>query len=474
MLVFSQIDFSKKILDWDGFGFNYVETAQTVDYTKDPQDYGGFSILSEEKRREILELVFGHDGLKPHVLKMFLDPFHQTSDKLNGSGLGDIDHGNYDHETTTRWMRYFIRNGMALLREEGITPQIVTALYGPPPFMTTQKIMRGRDLDPAYKMELAKYIVAWAEYLRENGIPVSYLSLHNEGEDYHRWPYDASHGNIGTGHDYNMYWPPALVAEMIPIVADVIRARGISDLWPTNGETSSWNRFDSWGCADAITNSSAAVRDLGLITSHGFNMGNVGDVLYLDFRSSGVDKVRALKPELHGWTTSTSWAEMDARFIYNVHELIYSAKSNAVIPWAGVQRPTLWVGGDPNPGNAIQINEDGTYEIRDGYYYYKQLCPVGKAGMYVAQASCAHSQTCAFAFAGNGTGASDAFVLVNTSKAEEADFRLNVAGKEDKAWRAYRTAAPVERCKELGTIAVEGGKLDYIAPPNSVTTFVEC
>lgn len=473
MLVFSQIDFSKKVLDWDGFGFNYVETAQTVDYSSDAQDYGGFSILSEDKRREILELVFGADGLKPHVIKMFLDPFHQTSDRINAAGLDEIEQDNYDHETTTKWMRYFIQNGLAMLRESGISPKIVTTLYGPPPFMTSQKIMRGRDLDPAYKVELAKYIVSWAEYLRENGIPVSYLSLHNEGEDYHRWPYDGSHGNIGTGHDYNMFWPPELVEEMIRTVAEVIRARGLSDLWPTNGETSSWNRFDSWGYADAVANSEAAVREMGLITSHGFHFGAPGDARFCDFRSSGSDKIRAQRPELHSWTTSASWAEMDARFIYNFHELIYSAKSNAVIPWAGVQRPPLWVGGDPNPGNAIQVNEDGTYEVRDGYYYYKQLCPVGKAGMYVAQASCMQSQTCAFAFAGNGTGAPDAFVLVNTSKTEEADFRLKVAGKADKAWRAYRTAAPEERCKELGSVDVKDGQLNYIAPPNSVTTFVE-
>jgi hypothetical protein len=26
------VDFSKNLRTWDGFGFNYVETAQTVDY----------------------------------------------------------------------------------------------------------------------------------------------------------------------------------------------------------------------------------------------------------------------------------------------------------------------------------------------------------------------------------------------------------------------------------------------------------
>ena len=41
------VDFSKRIRDWDGFGVNYVEAAQTRDYRADPQEYGGFSLLIE-------------------------------------------------------------------------------------------------------------------------------------------------------------------------------------------------------------------------------------------------------------------------------------------------------------------------------------------------------------------------------------------------------------------------------------------
>lgn len=32
------IDFSVKLRTWDGFGFNYVVTAQTVDYNTNPTD----------------------------------------------------------------------------------------------------------------------------------------------------------------------------------------------------------------------------------------------------------------------------------------------------------------------------------------------------------------------------------------------------------------------------------------------------
>jgi hypothetical protein len=52
------VDFSNTLRDWDGFGFNYVETAQTIDYNLDAKDYGGFSIMSDQSRNEIIELVF--------------------------------------------------------------------------------------------------------------------------------------------------------------------------------------------------------------------------------------------------------------------------------------------------------------------------------------------------------------------------------------------------------------------------------
>ena len=104
----AQVDFSKHIRAWDGFGVNYVEVAQAIDYAQDPQEYGGFSLLTEEKRQQIVEMVFGDEGLRPGLVKMFLDPHHQHAPG-----------GEFDHETTTRWMRYFVREGLKRTRARG-------------------------------------------------------------------------------------------------------------------------------------------------------------------------------------------------------------------------------------------------------------------------------------------------------------------------------------------------------------------
>ncbi|MFC1569242.1 hypothetical protein ACFL4L_03340 [bacterium] len=76
------VDFSEKLRDWDGFGFNYVELAHTYDYKEFRQEYGGFSLLDEKEKQEIVKLIFGEQGLKVGLVKMFLDALHQ--DKSGG------------------------------------------------------------------------------------------------------------------------------------------------------------------------------------------------------------------------------------------------------------------------------------------------------------------------------------------------------------------------------------------------------
>jgi hypothetical protein len=306
---------------------------QTMDYAKDPQEYGGFSLLKEEDRQKILDLVFGDDGLRVGLLKMFHDPFHQTT-----AG------GEYDHATTTKWLRYFAREGLKKTRAAGRDLSIITTLYGPPAYMTRQKIMRGRDLDPAHKRDLALYLVA------------------------------------------------------------------------------------------------------------------------------GIDLLRAKRPELHAWVTSTSWSQMDARNIKEHHGNIYTAKVNAIIPWAGIQRTIQWTGGDPNPGSAFTVSENGTYEVRPGYHMYKQITRAGQPGMAVARATAMDSGFALIAFAANGTNHPDAVVLVNLSKTRT--IRIKVKGTSASSFAACRTTEDGHhQYAGAGTFSLEEGALVYDAPGGSVTTF---
>jgi O-glycosyl hydrolase len=455
----AEVDFSKKLRLWDGFGVNYVETAQTIDYSKDPQEYGGFSILSETQRQEIVDLVFGNEGLKPGVVKMFYDPWHQ---KEPG--------GKFDHETSTKWMRYFVREGLKKTRARGDDFKIITTLYGPPPWATKQKFLRGRDLDPKRKRDLANYMINWVKWLREHeGFPVKYISLHNEGEDWMRWPVDGKSGNIGHGHDYNMFWPPEQVVDFLKFMRPIMDEEDLQDVGITPGECSNWYRFSAWGYADAIADDPTALKNLGIITSHGFYNGNYGR-WFGEHRSVGIDTLRAKRPELHAWVTSTSWSKMDATNIKEMHGNIYTAKVNSITPWACIQRPPKWVGGDPNPGNAFKISENGTYEVMRGYYYYKQICRAGQSGMAVARTTAMDSETAIIGFSNNATKHPDAFVVVNIGR-NNKKISVKVAGTRSNVFEAFRTTDSEDRYKALGQFNVKDSIVIYQAPARSVTTF---
>ncbi|HOX02487.1 MAG TPA: hypothetical protein P5555_09700 [Candidatus Paceibacterota bacterium] len=453
----AQVDFARKLQDWAGFGFNYVETCQTRDYRQDPQEYGGFSLLREADKQKIVELVFGEDGLKVGLLKMFYDPFHQTEPG-----------GAYDHETTTQQLRYFAREGLKKTRSGGRDLAIITTLYGPPAYMTRQKVMRGRDLDPAHRRDLALYLVSWAKFLRQKeGLPLRYVSLHNEGEDWFRWTQAGLTDR--PNHDYNMFWPPEQVVEFIKLVADELKAAGLPEVGVTPGEPSNWYRFDTWGYADAIADDAEALRKLGLITSHGFYNGSYGR-WFGEHKSAGIDKLRAKRPDLHAWVTSTSWGGMNAQNIKEYHGNIYTAKVNGIIPWAGIQRPAKWVGGDPNPGSAFTVREDGTWEIKRGYYMFKQLARAGQPGMAVARTSAMDSEIALMAFAANGTKNPDAFVLINIGKSKKV--AVAVQGTTAKSFVAWRTTDDEkDSYARAGEFGLKDGALIYEAPGSSVTTF---
>ncbi|HUX96539.1 MAG TPA: hypothetical protein VMV47_12475 [Bacteroidales bacterium] len=451
-----KVDFSTTLQDWDGFGVNYVEVAQSTDPVTDPQEYGGFSRLTEEKRQEIINLIFGEDGLKPNIIKMFFDPFHQEKPGAP-----------FDHESTTTWMRYFVHQGIARTAERGGADiQIITTLYGPPAWATQQKFLRGRDLDPVQYENLAKYMIDWCKFLVEKEkLPVKYLSLHNEGDSPNRWPLDGSSGNIGKGHDYNAFWRPAQVAHFLDFMPPMIEAAGLK-VGLTPGECTTWWHMAMHWYHWPIHDNENAMKNLALITSHGFGAGD-------RINSQANDLLRMKRPDLHAWTTSMTWGGQKGMknfmFMDYIRRNIYEAKVNAVIPWAALQTLT-WVGGDPNPGTAFFISEDGNYEVRPQYYFYKQLCRVGQRGMKVASVETEkESGIELIAFASNGTENPDAFLVLNISEMDkEVTLDVTSSGSVFNITRSSET----EKYAKAGVAEVTGGKIIYKAPAGSVSTFL--
>jgi hypothetical protein len=414
------VAFDEILRVWDGFGVNYVQTAHTRDYSIFPQEYGGFSLLDEKEKEEIIELIFGPKGIKPALVKMFLDPLHQQEPG-----------GPFDHETTTEYMLEFFDRGWEKTKSWGGDLQIITTLYSPPAFTTLQKELRGRDMDPGFKKDIALYMIDWARYLNEKNYPVKYISLHNEGEDWRRWAVEGDYANFDHGHDYNMYWRPEEVADFLSFMPDLMKKQGLKNVGLTPGECSRFFQFYYSGYAKAILDNPEAFQNLSLITSHNFyRIVPPGHRWFAGTSNIGTDMIREIRPGMKAWVTSASWGNMDVNFIWQIWMNIYLARINGYIPWACIQRPQHWVNKDPNPGTAIVVSEDGSYKIQRGYYLYKQISQAGQPGMGIAYTSCMDSEIQMIGFSSNGTVNPDAFIVINIhnyvpTRSDAVDITIN-------------------------------------------------
>jgi hypothetical protein len=137
---------------------------------------------------------------------MFLDSYHQVAPDAN-----------FNHHLTTKNMLEFVISGNVKTQERGDQLEIITTLYGPPPWATKQKFIGERDLDQEQSENLGQYVVDWIHFLRDQNLPVKYLSLHNEGEDFYKWDFQKGTQRF-PGFDFNMYWSPGQVNHFLKMM----------------------------------------------------------------------------------------------------------------------------------------------------------------------------------------------------------------------------------------------------------------
>jgi hypothetical protein len=185
------------------------------------------------------------------------------------------------------------------------------------------------------------------------------------------------------------------------------------------------------------------------------------------------DLLRDKREYLHAWVTSFSWGQSGMNFLRMVQENIYTAKVNGIIPWAGIQNPSQWIGGDPNPGCAIQVNDDSSYTVRIWYYFYKQLTRAGRRGMSVAKAWLASPQAHIIAFGNNGSKNPDAFVVTSNIFIWGLPIEIKIKGSDSTRFKAFRTTEDGEELfEDIGVYEVKDGTIIYDPPQGSTTTFI--
>ena len=268
------------------------------------------------------------------------------------------------------------------------------------------------------------------------------------------------------------------MVEFLKSARTVLDRNGLEEVGLTCGETTSWRRLSSFDMPDGqmmriaqrIADDPEALRNLALITSHGFNRQYVSD---------GIDLLREKRAELHAWTTSYTWGDMSLDIVEEARRLIYDVKCNALIPWATVHHDlesdklsppaTMRVSGNAN--SPIKTN-DGRVELTKAYYHFKQISRAGQSGMAVAHVESDDPQVSLIAFAASGTQNADAVIVINKSeKAVSVD--LAIRGSETTGASAFVTTDVKfddRNYQPLGRIDVQNGRLRYKAPARSVTT----
>jgi hypothetical protein len=472
------IDFSRTLRAWDGFGLNYIEAGHTADPEKDYEDYGGFSRLSEAKRQEIMDLLYGpldpkqpDHGLRLGLHKIFLDPHHQSAPDAPFVGANRI----------TEMSRYFMWEAAKRLKARGQRMEVLTTYYGAPAWATSTGKFHWRDINPERMRDLADYMSKWVVYLRrevkergfEDVLRISAVGVTNEGEFPERWNDD---GSPKPGNDYNLFWPTTTLAKFLPVLAASLKDHGVGDALIMPTETGGWDFFAMTRMGDPVASTllrdPAARASIGIIGSHSFGPSTGPG-------AAALGMFRGVKGEdLRAWTTSHDWRTGDLALAESTRVQVREIGVNGIITWAATKRVADWqryTNRPPNPQCAVLVNDDGTTRIQSGYYFLKHTSLAGQPGMAVAWLEERPSRGVrALAFSGARSGQADAFVLMNPT-AGPLPVEVQISGSAAKGFRTVRTVEGLpegEVWRQLGaTLRGADGVLRYLAPARSITTF---
>jgi hypothetical protein len=234
---------------------------------------------------------------------------------------------------------------------------------------------------------------------------------------------------------------------------------GLDDVGMANGECTTLEGTTKY--VEGIVKDAKALENYALMSSHGFR-----DI----FTSAPIDIIRGKRPDFHGWVNSASWGKMDITFLTTIHRHIYESKINGYIPWAVIQRHSQWTGGDPNPGTAFLVSDKGELSIERGYTLFKHYCPVGRAGMAIAETRSSSDGLMVSAFGANGTSNRDAMVVINATD-EATDVSVELSGSNHGRFRCV-VSDDKRNYEDQPDLEVSGGKLSLSLAKQAAATLI--
>jgi hypothetical protein len=141
----------------------------------------------------------------------------------------------------------------------------------------------------------------------------------------------------------------------------------------TGGEPTNRYRLSFWGYADALAENEKAQKEPGTAIFPRIPRGRVRQPMDRQPCPCG-DAETARKASGPQGLGHPDGPDQDGREIREGNRgHIDEARVNGLIPWAGIQKPPPWTGGDPNPGRAIHASEVGAFKNDGQYEFYKEL-----------------------------------------------------------------------------------------------------
>lgn len=432
----AHVDFSRKLRDWDGFGICFTDKAIV-----DPLEY--FSL--NDNHYQFLKDLFDVNGLRIGIIKMFIDPFHLDYCQHDSDEDRIIEIGDYHFNDTPSFHSELCHLANNIVKKWGGNLKIMLTSLCPPPWMTKQKELSARDLDPINRIDYGRYIVAWAKFLSiDQKLPITCISLHNKGEMWELW--DDTGNLLYSNTGLSLHWPPEMVVDFLKLVRRQLDRNGMQHIGLTPGETKCWGHFYDWGYADLIKEDPLALSSVSILTSNAFFSDHEND-----YCSAGIDSIHEKRPEIHAWVNSDDIANMKTESISSLHKLIYRTKVNAVI-------------------FNTTIKDKNTLAFNNKEFSYMRLvCKAGQPGTGICQVGCNGSDLFIIGFCSNSTKNSDSFMLINNGT-RGWNIPIEIRGSASGKFSVYRTSASEEYLK-LGEVSVKEGKISYYAPGNSVSGF---
>jgi glucuronoarabinoxylan endo-1,4-beta-xylanase len=440
--------------------FYWGETKQTID------GFGVFAgraepFFSDENRDEILEALFGENGLKLSILRAeVLDSYSSEEGIIDFHTDADIDVRPGDPDFPAAGSDDITQRGqlwiMTYAKQEYGVSKIVASTWSPPVYMKTisgQEEGEGFNrLNPDYDEQFASYLAQFAVAMNSAGAPIWAVSPMNEPE----YPTPSWPGTV---------WTPADAARFVSKLKSALQQMS-PETKVMIGETANWQLADLF-LADTLSKTDAT--NIDILASHGYSLPNISGTVTFNINPLSWEVTTSTSPR---WITEISSTESfdpsmvtGMKLAISMHKYFATQALNAFIYWLGVVQSS----------NESLINSD-THQ----YSFTKLYDIMGQYSRYIQPGdvrigvSSDEPTTGVYISAYRSSDANLSIVITNSNEADETLILIPdgispstlqpyvTTGEEGIRWQP---ATPVVSDSE--------GQFTVILPAQSVTTLIK-